>query len=106
MWLWSKKQNETKLEGKKVFKSNKNQVGKNWPDFQKEIERISVSNFSVQWNSVLTNKFLGKIGYFSTQINPVIANPCYNEKNVRPRAVRYIRVSLYFVKFMYQLDQG
>ncbi len=38
-------------------------------------------------NSVITNKHLGKIGNFSTQMNPVITN-----KNVRSRAARYNRV--------------
>ncbi len=31
-------------------------------------------------HSVITNKFLGKIGYFSTQMNPVITKPGYNEQ--------------------------
>ncbi len=46
-------------------------------------------NFKVQWNSVITNKYLGKIGHFSTQMNPVITN-----KNGRSRAVRYNRLWL------------
>ncbi len=29
---------------------------------------------------VITNKFLGKIGHFSTQMNPVIMKPGYNEQ--------------------------
>ncbi len=43
----------------------------------------------IQWNSVITNNFLGKIGHFSAQMNPVITN-----KNGRSRA-RYTRVWLY-----------
>ncbi len=31
-------------------------------------------------HSVITNKFLSKIGHISTQINPVITNPGYNEQ--------------------------
>ncbi len=45
---------------------------------------------NIQWNSVITYKFLSKIGHISTKINPVITN-----KNVRSRAVRYNRVWLY-----------
>ncbi len=29
---------------------------------------------------VITNKFLGKIGHFTTQMNPVITKPEYNEQ--------------------------
>ncbi len=31
-------------------------------------------------HSVVTNRFIDQIGYFSTQINPVITNPGYNEQ--------------------------
>ncbi len=31
-------------------------------------------------NDVITNRFLGQIGHFTTQINPVITNTCYNEQ--------------------------
>ncbi len=31
-------------------------------------------------HSVITNIFLGKIGHFTNQINPVITNPGYNEQ--------------------------
>jgi hypothetical protein len=29
-------------------------------------------------HSVIMNRFLGRIGYFSTKINPVMKNPGYN----------------------------
>ncbi len=59
------------------------------------------SIFYIQWNSVLTNsvvnehsvitnRFYGHIGHFTTQINPAITN-----KNGRSLAVRYNRVWLY-----------
>ncbi len=35
---------------------------------------------NIQRNSVITNRFLGEIGHFTTQINPVITNPGYNEE--------------------------
>jgi hypothetical protein len=52
----------------------------------------------IQWNSVMTNsvvnehsvitkRYLGQIGHFTTQMNPVITN-----KNGRSRGVRYNRV--------------
>jgi hypothetical protein len=45
---------------------------------------------SVKTNTVIMNKFLGKIGHFSTHMNPVITN-----KNGRSLAVRYnLTVSL------------
>ncbi len=55
----------------------------------------------ILWNSVITNlvvnehvitnRFLGQIGHFSTQMNPVIT-----DVNGRSRAIRYNRVWLYF----------
>jgi hypothetical protein len=33
-------------------------------------------------HSVITNKFLSKIGHIGTQINPVIKNPGYNEQKL------------------------
>ncbi len=31
-------------------------------------------------HSVITNKFLGKIGHFSTQMNPIITKPGYKKQ--------------------------
>ncbi len=45
-------------------------------------------------HSVITNKYLGKIGHFSTQIYPVITKPGYTERNGRSRVVLYNRVWL------------
>ncbi len=50
-------------------------------------EHSVITNSVVNAHSVITNRFLGQIGYYSTQINPVITN-----KNGRSRAVRYNRV--------------
>ncbi len=37
-------------------------------------------NSVVNKHSVITNKFLGPLGHFSTQITSAISNPCYNEQ--------------------------
>jgi hypothetical protein len=57
--------------------------------FNSELLRIEVGDRDkkhslvdfIQWNSVITitNRFLGQIGHFTTQINPVITNSGYNE---------------------------
>ncbi len=62
---------------------------RNYLDFD-EIVRLNSSNSIVitvklgynelghNEHSVITNKFLSKIGHISTEINPVITNPGYN----------------------------
>ncbi len=56
-----------------------------------ELQRNSVITNSVVYeHSVITNRFSGQIGHFTTLNNPVIAN-----KNGRSRAFRYNRASLY-----------
>ncbi len=63
----------------------------------KDDKLVNILSVQLQWNSVvnehsvITNRFLNQIGYFSIQINPVIPS-----KNGRSRAVRYNPVSLYF----------
>ncbi len=37
-------------------------------------------NSVVNEHSVITNRFLGQIGHFTTQINSVITNPGHNEQ--------------------------
>ncbi len=70
--------------------------GKKHKDIYQNVNEL----LSLQWNSditnsvvykhsVITNRFLSQIGYFSTQIKPVITN-----KNGRSQAVRYNWVSL------------
>ncbi len=45
------------------------------------IQRNSVITNSVfNVHSVITNSFRSQLGHFSTQINPVITNPGYNEQ--------------------------
>ncbi len=39
----------------------------------------NIYNPVVNEHSVITTRFLSQIGHFSTQINPVIMNPGYNE---------------------------
>jgi hypothetical protein len=41
-----------------------------------------ITNSVVNEHSVITNRFLSKIGQFSTQINPVITNPGYKEQKL------------------------
>ncbi len=41
---------------------------------------IGYNELSYNEHSVLTNKYLGKLGHFSTQMNPVIIKPGYNEQ--------------------------
>jgi hypothetical protein len=38
-------------------------------------------NSVVYEHSVITNIFLGEIGHFTTQMDPVITNPGYSEQN-------------------------
>ncbi len=55
-----------------------------------------ITNSVANEHSVITNRFIGQIGQSSTQIDPVITNPGYNEQlNCRSRALRYNRVWLY-----------
>ncbi len=51
-----------------------------------------IANSVVNEHSVITNKFLGLIGHFTTQIDPIITNPGYNERKCRSRVVRYYQV--------------
>ncbi len=59
----------------------------------------------LQWNSVImnsvvndysveTNRFLSQIGYYSTEINPVITNPAHNEQKWS-KVFRFDRVWLH-----------
>ncbi len=41
---------------------------------------------------VITNKYLCKIGYLSSQMNPFRTKPGYNEQSGRSQAVRYNQV--------------
>jgi hypothetical protein len=59
--------------------------------------KLVITNSVVNEHFAITNRFLGQIGHFSTQINSVITNPSCNELNCRSRAVRYNRVCLYFI---------
>jgi hypothetical protein len=38
------------------------------------------TNSVINEHSIITNTFLGQNGHFSTQINPVITTPGYNEQ--------------------------
>ncbi len=60
----------------------------------KLVSIVKILRFKTQWNSVLTNSVVNKqsvimnrissqIGYFSTQINPVITNPGSNSSNFK-----------------------
>jgi hypothetical protein len=42
--------------------------------------KLGYNELGYSEHSVITNKFLSQIGYFNTQINPVITNPGYNEQ--------------------------
>ncbi len=42
--------------------------------------KLGYNELGYNEHSVITNKFLSKIGHFSTQINPVITKPGYNEQ--------------------------
>ncbi len=55
-----------------------------------------ITNSVVNEHSVITNRFLGQIGHFTTQINTVITN-----KNGKSQAVRYNRISLYIVLYFF-----
>ncbi len=59
--------------------------------------KLSYNDSVVNEHSVITNRFLGKIGYISTQINPVITN-----KIGLSQAVRYNRVWLYLLSINLQ----
>ncbi len=51
--------------------------------FGKQIISIKLSLSSVvNEHSVITNIILGQIGHFTTQIDPVITNPGYNERRL------------------------
>jgi hypothetical protein len=43
-----------------------------------------VTNSIVNEHPVITNRFSGQIGYFSTQTNPVITNLGHNKKMAGP----------------------
>jgi hypothetical protein len=41
---------------------------------------LVLTTSGINEHSVITSKFLGQIDHFSRQINPIIANPFYNEQ--------------------------
>ncbi len=41
--------------------------------------KLGYNKFGLQKNTLIANKFLGQIGHFSTQINPIITNPGYKK---------------------------
>ncbi len=44
------------------------------------IVKLDYNELGYNEHSVITNKFLGKIGHFTTQMNPVIKKAGYNEQ--------------------------
>ncbi len=50
------------------------------PAIKKIHSNSVITNSDIKEHLVIANKFLGQIGQFSTQINPVITNPGYNER--------------------------
>ncbi len=44
--------------------------------------KLGYNELGYNEHSVITNKFLGKIGHFTTQMNPVITKPGYNEQRL------------------------
>ncbi len=54
-----------------------------------------ITNSVVKEHLVITNRFIGQIGYIITQINPVITNPNYiTNKYGRSRAVRFTEMTV------------
>ncbi len=45
--------------------------------------KLGYNELGYNEHSVITNKFLSQIGNFTTQINPYITNPGYNEQQDR-----------------------
>ncbi len=54
----------------------------NWLNifFLNNTVKLGYSELGYNEHSVITKRFLSQIGHFSTQINPVITNPGYNEQ--------------------------
>jgi hypothetical protein len=53
---------------------------------------------------LMTNRNFSQIGHFSTQIDPVITNPGFINKNEWSRAVCYYRVWLYILIYCLSID--
>ncbi len=81
---------------------NRQKVGKSqlvlWKKNNLKLQWNSViTNSVVNEHSVITNRFLEQICLCTTQVDPVITNPGYNEQKWPARAVRYSRVWLYTI---------
>jgi hypothetical protein len=63
---------------------NKRKILKEYLSWKIIVQVLSTMKLGYNEHAVITNRFLSQIGYFKTQINPVITN-----KNSWPRAVRY-----------------
>ncbi len=57
-----------------------NIANKKWVTVKLDYNELGYNEIGNNEHSVITNKYLSPIGYFYTQINPVITNPGYNEQ--------------------------